>query len=36
MADELTIAEVSVEDSSGGVEEFVDERAINGLVNRGE
>ena len=36
MADEQIIEEVSVEDGRGGVEEFLDERAISGLVTRGE
>ena len=36
MADKPIIEEVSVEESRGGVEEFLDERAISGLVTRGE
>ena len=36
MAEQSTIDEVSIVDTGGGVEEFLDERAISGLVTRGD
>ena len=33
---EPVIEEVSTEDSGGGLEEFLDERSVHGLVLRGE